>query len=208
MNKRDLLPVWAPRIKQQLIRQLYENDAQGVQDEELLNEVGWGLYERCKSFILANEAVHGRAHCPNCDETILHNAQPGETLCCPSCGWECSWERYFKTFQHKQLSGAEEVLALFQEYVDRFAKVHTAQEKMLLIDILIHGWHWSAQYNTHTRTTGINLIEGNYYEVVDFLDGLSYGPGSTPGAAQRREEWRKKINQTADWWRDQRLRRM
>ena len=59
-----LLPTWSPRVKQRLVRRLYESDAQGLIDEELLDEVGWGLYSRCKDFIEANAAVNGRAECP------------------------------------------------------------------------------------------------------------------------------------------------
>ena len=39
---------------------------------------------------------------------------------------------------------------------------------MLLIDRLIHGFHQSLRGEA-TRTTGINLIEGRYHEVVEFL---------------------------------------
>jgi predicted RNA-binding Zn-ribbon protein involved in translation (DUF1610 family) len=207
MSQPDLFPTWAPRVKRHLLGRLYENDAQGIQDEELLNEVGWGLYERCKSFILANEAVRGRAPCPVCGATILHHARPDENLRCPSCGWECSWKSYFQTIQHKQLSGADKIIAAFQDYIDRYPAARTTQEKMLLIDILIHSWHWNIICSTDTRAAGINLIEGSYHEVIDFLDGLSYGPRSTPGAAQRWEEWRERVNQTAKMWGDQRLHR-
>jgi hypothetical protein len=99
------------------------------------------------------------------------------------------------------------VIALFQTFVDRFPKADQSQEKMLLIDQLIHGWHWNALTQEQTRTTGINLIEGSYHEVVDFLDRLSYGSASTAGLIQHWQEWREKINQTADRWGDERLKR-
>jgi len=201
-----LIPVWAPRVKQHLVRRLYESDAQGMRDEELLGEVGWGLYSRCKSFIEANAAVNGRAACPGCGTIILHHAQPEEILHCPSCGWTALWKVYFQTIQRKQLSGAAPVLALFQNFVESFPTAGSAPEKMLLIDALIHGWHWHARFG-NTRTTGINLIEGSYHEVVDFLDRLSYGPGSTPGVQQEWQKWREEVNRTVDLWKDERLRR-
>jgi len=197
---------WAPRIRQHLIRRLYESDAHGILDEELLNEVGWGLYARCESFIQAVKAAHGQATCPGCGRIVPHSSVPDEVLRCASCGWETTWEAYFKSFQHKQLSGAEPVLALFREFMARFPSASSPSDKMLLIDRLIHGFHQSLTGDP-TRTTAVNLIEGNYHEVVEFLDSLTYGDGSTTGTAEMREDWRNKIDQTAQAWGDERLRR-
>jgi ribosomal protein L37AE/L43A len=197
---------WAPRVRQRPIRRLYELDARGIYDEELLDKVGWGLYARCESFIAAVEAVNGSVHCPSCGQVIFHNHTPEEILQCKHCGWEMTWRAYFKTIQHKQLSGAEPVIVLFKEYIEKFTSARTPQEKMLLIDCLIHGFHWNMVYGP-TRATGVNLIEGNYHEVVDFLDNLTYGESSTPGTRAVWQEWREKINETASAWGDERLKR-
>lgn len=199
-------PTWAPRLRQSLIRRLYETDALGIYDDDLLDEVGWGLIARCESFIIAVDAAHGRVHCPSCGQIVLHHADPEETLHCAGCGWEMAWRDYFKTFQHKQLSGAEPVLVLFREFIQDFPSAHTPQEKMLLIDRLIHGFHYNLQFGA-TRAVCVNLIQGYYHEVVDFLDRLTYGEGSTPGMRAARSAWREVLNQTADTWNDERLRR-
>lgn len=200
----ELLPIWAPRVKQSLIKQLYENDAQGLLDSDLLDEVGWALYSRCKSFLMAIAAVHGKALCPVCEAVISHRARPDEILHCAACGWECSWQAYFQTIQHKQLSGGEDVCALFQNYIDRFPKAADAREKMLLIDALIHGWHWNLilkmDTKLNTRAVCVNLIEGRLQEVIEFLDQLSYGEGSTPGVYQQSQDWRQKLDQMSLFW--------
>ena len=41
--KSATIPTWAPRVPQGTIRQLYELDAQGIYDEYLLAEVGYGF---------------------------------------------------------------------------------------------------------------------------------------------------------------------
>ncbi len=205
MEPSGILPTWAPRVKQRLIQRLYESDAQSLLDENLLNEIGWALVERCKSFIAANLAVHGRAPCPVCGAIIEHQARPETILRCPACGWENTWKNYFHTIQHKQLSGAAEVIALFQDFIDRFTAAREAPHKMLLVDTLIHSWHWNVHFNTNTRAAGVNLIEGSYHEVVDFLDRLSCGPGSTPGVSPRHAEWREQVNYTSRLWQDVRL---
>jgi ribosomal protein L37AE/L43A len=199
-------PEWAPRLEQSLIRRLYEADAQGMPDEELLDEVGWRLRARCESFITAVAAARGRAQCPVCGQSVLHHAGADEILHCAGCGWEIPWRAYFKSFQHKQLSGAEAVLDLFGEFVAQFPSARTPQEKMLCIDRLIHGFHYNLQFGP-TRAVGVNLIKGNYHEVVAFLDQLTYGAASTPGVQAGRAEWRKTLHQAAEKWQDARLKR-
>jgi hypothetical protein len=204
---------WAPRVSQEDIRQLYENDAQGIYDEELLNNLGWALYSRCDSFITAVEAARGRATCPTCAGVIRHHRRPDEILHCAACGWEMPWQTYFQSFQHQQLSGAEPVLVFFREYMQRFPNAKQPAQKMLLIDQLIHGFHYCAQPDRNdpslvpTRTTAINLIQGRYHEVVVFLDRLTYTQLSTPGIQQTHSAWRQTINQVAEAWHDDSLRR-
>ncbi len=207
MNDTPLLPEWAGRVKQSWIWELYENDARGLLDEELIDEVGWALYSRCKSFIAAVEAVHGFIHCPACDQPIHHTVQPDEILRCPGCGWSLPWRDYFHTIQNKQLSGDVEVTGLFQDFMDRFPKANGPKEKMFLIDCILHGFHWNAASGPR-RATGVNLIGGRYHEVVEFLNRLTYGEGSTPGLKEAYAEWRSKIEYSANAWQDARLKRL
>ncbi len=106
---KGVMPTWAPRVSQQEIRRLYETDAQGIYDEELINEVGYGLLARCETFIDAMEAQWGKARCPCCSAMVAHGGDKDEALRC-ACGWELTWGEYFSTIQHKQLSGAEPVV--------------------------------------------------------------------------------------------------
>jgi hypothetical protein len=189
------LPTWAPRVTQREIRRLYETDAQGIYDQDLINEVGYGLLARCESFITACRARQGELPCPECGRTV----QRAETLICP-CGWTLPWADYFKTIQHKQLSGAEPVLAQFREYVRTFPAARTLQEKMVRIDTLLHGFHWYFKTNAPTRPVAVNLIEGRLGDVVAFLEELTYGEGSTPGLRETRAEWDKHIDANRSWY--------
>ena len=206
MSSSDSGVEWAPRVRRDLIRRLYELDAQGIYDEELLDEVGWALRARCQSFCEAVEAARGRVACPGCGDIVRHTGLPDELLRCAGCGWEVTWRDYFRTIQHKQLSGGDAVVALFQEFVGQFPLALNPREKMLMIDRLIHGFHRSLR-DEPTRTTGVNLIEGRYHQVVEFLDSLACGDASTPGTADTRARWRRTINRTAEAWGDDRLRR-
>jgi hypothetical protein len=199
-NHKPLLPEWAPRISQEKIYRFYENDAQGIYDEELIDEVGFGLWSRCQSFIEACEAVKGRVRCPSCGNIVTHTRQKGEILHCTHCAWELSWDDYFHTIQHRQLSGAERVIALFQEYVEKFPQARGVREKVLLIDRLIHGFHWYYKDNTPTRPVAINLIQGRLSEVIAFLDSLSAGEGNTPGIVENRKEWEWNMRTARGWY--------
>jgi predicted RNA-binding Zn-ribbon protein involved in translation (DUF1610 family) len=195
------LPRWARRVPKRKIRQLYETDAQGIYDLELINEVGYALLARCESFITANRAREGELPCPACGETVSRvEMRREEVLHCP-CGWTLPWVDYLRTIQHKQLYGAEPVLKLFREYVRDFPRAGTARERMLLIDRLIHGFHWYYhQPELPTRPVAVNLIAGKMRDVVRFLDRLTYGDKSTPGMQEVREEWEGRLDVHPTWF--------
>jgi hypothetical protein len=189
------LPEWAPRVSQSKIRRLYETDAEGIYDEDLIDEVGYALMARCESFITACRAVQGEVTCPQCAQVLPR----AEMLRCP-CGWELSWADYLKTIQHRQLSGAEPVLDLFREFVNTFSSASTPQQKVFAIDCLIHGFHWYYKDNHVTRPVAVNLIEGRMHEVVAFLESLSYSNKSTQGTQANLAEWKQNIAVNAAWY--------
>lgn len=199
MYTRHELPTWAPRLPKGLIKRLYEYDALGIYDEELIDKVGYGLLWRCQSFIQAVEAFHGQAVCPHCNQKIPHNKDKQYMLRCESCHWELSWGDYFSTIQHKQLSGAEPVLQLFSEFVLVFPKLRTPSEKMVQIDRLIHGFHIYFKDNTPTRPVAVNLIKGRLTDVIKFLENLSLSNSSTPGLNASRQAWHENICYLKNW---------
>jgi len=195
------LPEWAPRVRKAQIWRLYEDDAGGIHDEDLLDEVGYALLARCESFITANlaRARGGELPCPECGQTVKRE----EALHC-ECGWTLTWKAYFRTIQHKQLSGAEPVLTQFREFVGAFPVAKSSREKMLLIDRLIHGFHWSLRMERPTRPVAVNLIQGKMNEVVAFLDSLTYGEGGAPEMGEALEEWSRNIDANREWYRRRR----
>jgi hypothetical protein len=45
----------------------------------------------------------------------------------------------------------------------------------------------------------VNLIQGRLWEVIDFLDSLSYGDGNTPEVQANRADWEAKIIYAKEW---------
>jgi predicted RNA-binding Zn-ribbon protein involved in translation (DUF1610 family) len=181
---------WAPRVALAKIRRLYQTDAAGIHNEELIDEVGFGLYARCQSILTVTEAAAGRVACPECGAIVRRAAwdDPGETLRC-DCGWETTWARYHRTWQHQELYGGGAVDAC-QQFVRDWPGAETPQRKMLLIDQLIHRWHWQARADRALgRPAGVNLIEGSRAQVLALLDELTYGPASSDTLYASRDTW-------------------
>ena len=200
MNERSAAPRWSPRVPKWKIRRLYERDAMGICDEDLIDDVGYALLARCKSFLEANMAVRGRAPCPACGHVIVHDGNRETTLCCETCGWTLTWGEYLATIQGKQLSGAEPVLELFGRFVRDFLAAPSARERMYQIDRLLHGFHWHQKYGA-TRPVAVNLIKGRLTDVIEFLDSLSYGEESTPGLRETHRQWVQDSQYARSWGR-------
>lgn len=188
----DALPRWAPRVPQEKVRRLYETDARGVYDDELIDDVGYTLLLRCESFVDVVEARRGRVRCPRCKAVVEFSGGRDELVRC-ACGWELTWGAYFSTIKGAQLSGAEPVLELFGAFISQFKTARDARQKMLAIDRLIHGFHYSHKDGSRTRPVAVNLIEGKLRQVVAFLDQLSCGDQSSPGVEANRTAWRGHI---------------
>ena len=198
---KNILPQWAPRVKKEKIRLLYELDARGIHDDELMDEVGWALLARCEAFLLACQARKGTLPCPHCGQRVTHDGNKATLMHCKACGWERTWGDYFKSIQHKQLSGAEPVLDLFADFIEKFSTAKTRQEKMFTIDRVLHGFHYWITQEKHqeTRPTAINLMDGKLADVINFLDALSYGEGSTPGLQANYDEWFRRSQFARSW---------
>jgi hypothetical protein len=51
---------WARRVARDKVRRLYESDAQGRLDVELLDDVGYGFYVRCRDMFQVAQARYGQ----------------------------------------------------------------------------------------------------------------------------------------------------
>lgn len=196
MAKAPSMTRWAPRVPRSKIRRLYEMDAQGIVDEELIAEVAYAFHARCVSILTVSEAVSGKVKCPSCGKIIVRQGGKEEMLRCNDCSWETTWGEYLKTYQHKQLSGGGAV-DVFKGYVAQLPTARSPEERMLLIDRLIHECHRALaspdEEPAYTRPVAVNLIGGSMTQVIALLDDLAYGPGSTAGAEDRRTAWRERV---------------
>ena len=187
-------PNWAGRVPRHKIAELYKKEALGICDEVLIDDVGIGLLVRIEHIFRAKNANSGLASCPLCQRDIPHDFDPAFLLRCESCNWELVWAEYQKSYQGKHLI-ASGMTAFLEEYAEKYRVARSPQEKLILIDTLIHRYHWELEGGL-TGPGARDLIGGKPSEVIDFLNHLSYGTSSSPEILATREEWLDKVRKS------------
>src|SRR5690349_1501429 len=124
---------WNPKVSQAKIRRLYEHDARGLVDEDLIDEVGFILYGRCQSILIVQD--HG-VQCPRCGHVFpsgwqWHKRYDAMEIRCPACEkWETTGRQYRESLQRDNV-GAGNALAAFQEFVERYPRTTAPRERMV-----------------------------------------------------------------------------
>ena len=184
------LPIWSPRVSKSKIARLYSSVGKGIIDEELIDDVGFSFLARCESVLAATETSQGRgARCPGCNSLVKFTTWEDEDLECRDCGWKCPKRAYKKTIKYKHLF-AGGMRPFLEEFVREFPRARTHSERFILIDTLIHRYHWENVGNP-SRPGACCLIEGKLKDIMPFLDALSYGEKIPEEVQATRENWRK-----------------
>jgi hypothetical protein len=194
---------WAPRVPKSKIQRLYMSDAHGLLDEDLLEDVGSMLFQRCQSILTVADAQKGTVHCPRCERRALtslierqptHNDPRDQLLTCPRCGWQTTWGEYHRSFKRHQLNPGGATVS-FSAYLKNYAAAQTPQEKMLAVNRLIHEFHYSyrPRPDIPTRSVSVNLIEGKLADVIQFLDELTSNQEMSPDKQASYADWRKNV---------------
>ena len=200
---------WSPRLAPTTIRRLYESEAAGHADEALLDDVGMTLLLRCQDILDIDAARRGTIVCARCKHagtrTLLARPdlsavrrterEQADVVTCPVCAWSITWREYEKSYHKRQLhiGGAGPA---FRAYVAGYPTARTPQQKMILIDQLVHAFHFSLATDPTrpTRAACVNLIKGKLHEVVAFLDELTAGLNVTGPLAETHRQWRARLH--------------
>jgi hypothetical protein len=195
MVQTDSLKIrWAPRLRPQLLRRLYESDAQGIQDLELCDKVGTTLYMRCRTYMLVRRH---EVECPVCRTVFKVSGQndyydQSETHCPnKSCPWSTTRAKYRQSI-HNHYASPGRAMDAYRSFYERYPHARTYQAKMLLIDQLIHQFHINEKTGSAVKSIASRLFEGNKKAVVRFLDELS---ARDPAEKQA---WRRTMASTID----------
>ena len=187
---------WARRVPLYKVRLLYESDSKGILDEDLLTEVGYGIYACCQDLLERAVAARGRVKCRNCDNIIIRPLINGRfadsnILRCSLCGWEVACKDYHESLLRKRPALPYEPEEIFKEFAKQWPLASSSREKLLLIDRLIHEWH--IHYITVGWPLGTSVIQATARQMVDLLEGLAYGPDSSKGLEQTRMVWMTRL---------------
>jgi len=186
-------PSWAPKLSPNKIRELYEQDAKGIYDDELIEEVGVALYARCESILLVTSSNLGHPLCIECKAEMPNSYSKDALLVCPSCGWAITAGEYRDSYKHQTLNGVG-ALPELKEFAAKYPAARTCAERMRLIDALIHAFHGNLS-EMPSRPTASNFIEGNAGEVANLIFTLAYGEGSQ-ASAEALAEWLEKFERS------------
>ena len=182
-------PNWAGRVHKWKLARLYESHAKGIVDEDLINDVAYTLLLRCESMLMVEEAHRGRATCPVCSGTVERNMDKQPQLVC-NCGWRGYWHDYWMTYKGKHLT-AGGLESFCKEIIQRFPSAKNPSEKMLLIDWLVHRFHWEGVGESPGRPGAVCLIGSKSAEEAnEFLYALTMGDKTHSHIRQEHSAWR------------------
>ena len=184
---------WAKKVPPEKIKRLYEQDAKGIYDEELVDEVGISLYARVDSMIMVTSSNLCHPLCIECRTEIPNSFQKGFISVCPNCGWTIDIFEYRESYKGQTLNGVG-ALPELKEFAAKYPLAKTYAEKMRMIDFLIHTFHGNLSEEP-SRPTATNVIEGNAGEIANLIFTLAYGENSTV-AKQALDEWLEKFSRS------------
>ena len=170
MTTKDPIKIrWGSRLRPQLLKRLYESDAQGLADIELCDLVGTTLYVRCRTFALVHQK---QVECPEC-RTVFKVSPQGESTCSQeNCDWHTTHAVYAQSIKnHYAFPGR--AMDAFLSFYRRYPHARTYKHKILLIDQLIHSFHVNEKTGNPAKSVASKLLEGNKHAVVQFLEELS-----------------------------------
>jgi hypothetical protein len=167
---------WAGKVSRREIQRLYESDSLGLLDEELLEKVMYTIHARvCDMFEVREAQQTSRVKCRNCGEYIsqpywMGGRNKDNLMKCEQCEWQTTCGEFYDSYTGKDLLPGSRK-ELFQEFLERFPSARTSQEKMLLLDWLIHEFHVHA--GVAGRLVAMNVIQGSRDQLIALLSSLA-----------------------------------
>jgi hypothetical protein len=155
---------------------LYDSDAQGLLDVELLDRVMFAIYARVMDMFEVRQAqTFGQVHCRNCGSLIAQTFLMGTRnrdvpIVCEKCGWQTTCGLYLASYSGKDMLPGSRT-ELFEAFLARFPISTTPQEKILLLDWLIHAFH--IQSGVASRLVAMNVIQGSHAQLIELLTRLA-----------------------------------
>jgi len=173
---------WAPPLPTHKLVSLYEANAAGLLDDDVLDDVGWRIWDRLSDVIRVSS---GKVRCPACGtefQVRTPESSPDEIVGCPGCAWEVTPRSWHKSWEHRDLNGHCDE---FERYVRAWPTARHVRERMLLIDAVVHSLHMSSRDDSPGNFAARNFLEGTRPKIVALLEELALGSGSNVAESAR-----------------------
>ncbi|MDF2685848.1 MAG: hypothetical protein K0S55_1029, partial [Clostridia bacterium] len=163
---------WSPRLPLNTLRRLYESDAKGITDIDLIDEVGFSMYSRCvQGLDKCDLREKGKFRCLHCGN-ILGIRGLDEIVTC-ECGYQYTQRAFNKSFYQSMLPHGA-ATSFFREFIRDWENAKEYNEKMLSVDKLIHAFHTSIFTGSGYKTVGVNLLQGTKAQIKELILSLAY----------------------------------
>lgn len=160
---------WPAKLDITKLKQLYKLDASGIQDELLADEVGLTLYLRCK---LGKEDMERMAcaviRCHNCQADIAGSTDFRQC----SCGYQYSFRDYRRSY-HKNNMPFGSLAGVFEAFITDWEKAKNYNDKIILIDTLLHEFHQSFISGTTGRPAAKNFMDGTNKKIEQIIKEMA-----------------------------------
>ena len=160
---------WPSKLDIQKLRQLYLLDAKGIQNTELADEIGLSLYLRCKYG--KEDMEHMERYAIRCHHCGAELEGGGDFRQC-ACGYQYSYKEYRRSYRRNNMpTGA--AAKVFEAFITNWELAKSYNEKILLIDSLLHEFHLSLVSGAVHRPVAMNFIEGTQEKVTSVINSLA-----------------------------------
>ncbi len=165
---------WCKKASRNDLLRLYQGEAKGMLDEELLDEIGFTFYARCKQAHDARNCMEkGNILCLNCGAVVKANhTYDNQPMYC-ECGYSYTYREYRRSYMAVNMPG-NRATPIFESFEQKWPGCQDATQKMLLIDWLIHECHVTIMSGEMGKSVCENLIEGTRKQITDLIIKLAY----------------------------------
>jgi len=177
---------WCRKIARNDLLKLYTGEAKGMLDTDLLDDVGYAFYARCKQAREAYACLEkGQILCHHCgavleaDCIITGSYTPYSKDNLPvhcKCGYSYTYREYRRSKATANMPGGR-AAPIFEHFEQKWPGCKDSNEKMMLIDWLIHECHVTLMSGAKGKSVCENLIEGTRKQITDLIMELAYGSG-------------------------------
>ena len=160
---------WPEKLDIHKLNKLYMLDAKGIHDEILADEIGLTLYLRCK---YGKEDMERKGknviRCHGCGSELAGDTDFRQC----SCGRQYSYREYWRSFRRNNMP-AGAAARIFTTFIQKWDAATKYNEKMVLIDTLLHEFHLSLISGATHRPVAMNFIDGTRSSVEQIINNLA-----------------------------------